>query len=371
MNFKLNNKSMARIKGTWLPFPMLLLLLVAGCKKIFELPAEKDYLSNSMSYGTKFYEPVLGRTTMFGDFNANNSTQPLTFSIVNARFGDGRPMTDLFKTKDVWVWTGAYDGKEKSLDEINSKRKKVSKPLFEVRSSGQLILWSSATDDLVAARKPDSSNLIQDRRFFDVKISNSGGEVIMKDMELRLWRERPYEPSTDLDPYKGTIARNPANPQDPTKRNYIRPSRLSNVIGKNSRKELVSNDNTKDVVVYIRPFSGGNGHSLRFKFLDKDSVAINPVKFNETKWDQLVHGFNRKTSAEYVQYDVAYPIPLVNIPTPYASGGRANINFAYSRLGFGGARQVATLGLDFSIYREGDWEIVFHFRTDNPKFEDE
>ncbi|MNV63872.1 hypothetical protein D3C71_1564900 [compost metagenome] len=134
---------------------------------------------------------------------------------------------------------------------------------------------------------------------------------------------------------------------------------------------MVSNDNTKDVVVYIRRFSGGNGRSLRFKFLDKDSVAINPMRFNETKWDKLVHGFDRKTTTEYVQYDVAYPIPLINITTPYATGGKANVDFSYSRLGFGGMREVGSLGLDFNIYREGDWEIVFHFRTDNPKFEDE
>ena len=363
MNFNFNNNRIV--------FLLLFISPLAGCKKIFEVPAEKEYISNKISYSAKLFEPVLGRTALMGTFSADNSTQPLTFSIANARYGDGRPMTDLFKPKEVWVWTGAYDGKEKSLEEINSKRRKEVHPLFEVRSSGQFILWSSATDDLVAARKADSTNLIQDRRFFDVKVSNSGGEVIIKDMELKFWRERPYEPSTDLNPYTGKVAPNPGDPRNPNKRDYIRPSRLSNIIGKNTRKALVTDDNTKDVVVYIRPFSGGNGHSLRFKFLNKDSVAMNPALFNETKWDLLVHGFNRKSTTEYVQYDVAYPIPLINISTPYANSGKANVNFVYSRLGFGGARETGTLGLDFSIYREGDWEIVFHFRNDNPKFEDE
>lgn len=369
MNFNQNKNNMNSPR-TKLLLLALLPILFSSCKKVFELPAEKEYISKNLNYGSKFFEPILGRTTVFGNFNADNSTQPLTFKIVNARFGDGRPMTDLFTTKEVWVWTGEYDGKEKSLEEINAKRKKETKPLLEVRTSGQFILWASATDDLVTARKADSSHLVQNRRFFDVKVSNTGGEVILKDLELRLWRERAYEPQTDVNPYTGAVARNPIDPFNPKGRDYIRPN-LSNVIGKVSRKALVSNDNIKDVVAYIRPFTGGNGHSLRFKFLNKDSVAINPALFNETKWDILVHGFNRVTTAEYVQYDVAYPIPLVNIPTIYASGGRANVNFSYSRIGFGGIRQTANIGLGFSIYREGDWEIVFHFKTDNPKFEDE
>ncbi|SMC87276.1 DUF5007 domain-containing protein [Pedobacter nyackensis] len=368
MSFNLNNNRNIQRKSKWLLFAVPFILSFSGCKKLFEVPGEKEYISNKISYGTKFFEPILGRTTLMGSFNADNSTQPLTFSIVNARYGDGRPITDFYKTKEVWVWTGAYDGKEKTLEEINSKRKKELRPLLEVRASGQLILWSSATDDLIPARKTDSTNLLQDRRYFDVKVSNIGGEVIIKDLEFRLWRERPYEPSNDFNPYTGKIAITPADFLDPiNKLNYIRPSRISNIIGKSTRKELVSND----VVVSIRPFSGGNGHSLRFRFLDKNAVVINPAKFNETKWDQLVHGFNRQTTDEYVQYDVAYPIPLINIPTSYASGGRANVNFSYSRLGFGGIRQVGSIGLDFSIYREGDWEIVFQFRNDNPKFEDE
>jgi len=368
MCFNHNIHRIFKRKGNWLLIALPFILSLPGCKKIFEVPAEKEYISNNISYGSKLYEPVLGRTALMGTFNADNSTQPLTFSIVNARFGDGQPMTDLFKTKEVWVWTAAYDGKEKSLEEINSKRKKELKPLFEVRSSGQLILWSSATDDLVEARKADSTNFPQNRRYFDVKVSNIGGTVIIKDLELKLWRERPYEPSSDFNPYTGKIAKNPVDFLDPfNKLDYIRPSRIANIIGKNTRKELTSGD----VAVYIRPFSGGNGHSLRFKFLNKDAVAINPAKFNETKWDQLVHGFNKEMTQEYVQYDVAYPIPLVNIATPYASGGKANVNFSYSRLGFGSARQIGTIGLDFGIYREGDWEIVFQFRNDNPKFEDE
>src|SRR5690606_16739691 len=114
-----------------------------------------------------------------------------------------------------------------------------------------------------------------------------------------------------------------------------------------------------------------NGHKLRFKFLDKDGQPIHPEDFNETRWDELLHGFNKEITAEYVQYDVAYPIPLTSISTPYTSGGQARVNFAYSRIGYGGTRVTATIGLDFKIFKKGDWEIVFHFRNDNPKFDNE
>src|SRR5690606_3336135 len=109
-----------------------------------------------------------------------------------------------------------------------------------------------------------------------------------------------------------------------------------------------------DVVVFIRRFDDGIG-KLRFRFEDTEGDPINPARFNQTKWDQLVHGFNRHTTSEYVEYDVAYPIPLVNIPTPYtnSSGSVARVNFNYSRRGFGGGVIVAEIGLDFNIYRPG------------------
>jgi hypothetical protein len=86
----------------------------------------------------------------------------------------------------------------------------------------------------------------------------------------------------------------------------------------------------------------------------------------------MIHGFNMQTTDEYVQWDVAYPIPLVEIPTSYARGGtRAHVELRYSRIGFGGFRAMSGFGLDFAIYRPGDWEIVFLFRNENPKFEND
>lgn len=350
---------------------MLALAAFSGCKKLYNLPDEKDFLSNNVNFSNKVLEPIIGRNNLIGGFNGDNSTAPLTFEIVNPRWGDGRPLTDIFQKVPTYAWTAPYTGLEKTLAEIEAKRKIEDHQLFEIRSSGEFILWASATNQLISPRPTDSTNFAQDTRFFDVKVKNSGGERLIKDFQIRPWRERPYEPSNDMNFYSGLPAPDPKFPLDPKLRDYIRPV-LSNVIGATSNKALVSNNDKKDVVVYIRPFTGGNGHSLRIRVLNKDSVEINPGFFNETVWDKMIHGFNLQKTEKYVQYDVAYPIPLVEIPTSYAPGGsRARVVLNYSRGAFGGGRTVAGIGLEFAIYKAGDWEIVFHFKNENPKFEDE
>jgi hypothetical protein len=367
----INHKQMRTYFKKEFIFFLFAIAVLSSCKKIFNLPNDKDYLSSNVNYSNKIFEPIIGRTTVIGGFNGDNSTQPIKFEIVNARFGDGRPVTDLFQKKSTYVWTAPYNGLEKSLAEIEAKRKLQEHPLFEVLPSGEFILWASSTNELIAPRPADSTNFPQDTRFFDLKITNTGGHTIIRDFQIRPFRERPYEPSDDFNIYSGGPAPHPKTPYNPLSRNYIRPF-LNNVIGATTDIPLESNDDKKDVVVYIRPFTGGTGNSLRFKFLNKDSVEMNPAFFNETVWDKIVHGFNFQKTLTYAQYDVAYPIPLVEIPTIYAPGGtRDHAEFRYSRIGFGGVRVVASFGIDFAIYRKGDWEIVFHFRKDNPKFENE
>ena len=349
------------------------LVLFSGCKKIFDLPDEKDYLSTKISYSQLAYEPILGRNTIFGGkFNSDNSSFPMKFEIINPRFGDGRDANELLTKRDVLVWTGEYTGREESIAEIEAKRKLESHPIVELRASGDVLVWNSANADILAPR--DSIIYPQDIRYFDVKVTNSGGTRIIKDLSIVPWRERPYWPDADFNIYNGR-----PNTEGPTSKTlvHIFPG-ISGMVGQSTNRELKLNDGANGVVyTYIRPVPNGPGNTIRFKFLNKDSAAINPANFNETKWDRLVHGFNRQMTNEYVQYDVAYPIPLAAIPTRYTSGGingsgeRAFVEFSYSRIGFGGQREIGRIWQDFQIYRKGDWEIVFHFKTVNPKFEDE
>src|SRR5690606_18851627 len=221
-------------------------IFVGGCEKVLDLPEEKEFISENINYGSRILEPIIGRNNLMGQFNSDNSSLPLRFEIVNARYGDGRPVTDLFEVRPTYVWTTAYDGDETSLEEIEAKRKLEDRPLFEVRESGQFILWASATDELIEPRPTDSSTLVQDIRHFDLRVSNSGGEVYLADFQLIPWRERPYFPDNDINPYTGDPAPDPADPLNPNKQDYIRP-RLSGVVGALSNNVLVSNNNQKDV----------------------------------------------------------------------------------------------------------------------------
>jgi hypothetical protein len=350
------------------------IVVFSGCTKIFDLPEEKDYFSTKASYTTKDFQPILGRTWVStGIFNADNSTFPMKFEIVNARYGDGRPADEIFTMKDVLVWTAEYTGRETSLAEIEAKRKVEKHPIIELRPSGDIIVWNSATSDILTPQ--DSVTYPQEILYFDVKATNTGGTRIFKDLSLNPFIERPYSPDNDINRFNGR-----PNTTTPGGKNLVHnfPS-ISGMVGESTNRELKVNDAANGVVyTYIRKFTGGTGNSLRFKFLNKDSVAINPRLFNETKWDELVHGFNRVITEEYVQYDVAYPIPVAPIPTKYTSGGidapsgnEAFVRFAYSRIGFGGRREVGILTQNFNIYEKGDWEIVFHFKTVNPKFDNE
>ncbi|SEM64309.1 protein of unknown function [bacterium A37T11] len=350
------------ILGVILPF--------SGCKKLYNLPEETLYLSPDISYTSQILEPVLGRMNILGSVSTNYSSLPITFEIKNPRYGNGKVYNDLFQVKPTYVWDAEYTGNETTLEEIESKRHLEDHPLFEVDNNGNFILWPSSNNELIEPRSIDGEDLTQNIRYFDLKISNSQGSKTIKDFQFLPWRERPYDPYTDIDPYTGELVPDPLDPSNPNKHDHITPS-LSNVVGEKSNEQLVINSEKRDVVVYIKPFEGGNGHNLRFKFLNTDSLPINPAQFNETKWDNIIHGFNKTITDKYVQYDVAYPIPLTNISTKYSSNGNASVNFSYSRLGYGGILSISNISLEFKIFHPGDWEIVFHFINDNPKFEDD
>lgn len=350
----------SRILSPKLIFLLASLLAAAGCKEWYPLPEDLDYLSGKANYTQKVFTPVLGRTTLYTNiFNADNSTIPMTFSIENVRLRDGTPSSDLEQVHPVLVWTQAYTGEETSLEEIESKRKLEDRKLWEVREkSGELALMSSAGSELVR-HQPDSGYL------FDVRFFNSGGERVIEDLELIPFRERPYEPS-DKDPITG-IQRKVWDPNIGDSLWYYVHPIVSGITGVETDLPLES----EDVRVYFR--RTGDGNTLRFRFLDTDSASINPALFDITRWDKLLHGFNRQMTDEYVQYDVAYPVPLIRMPTHYTTsdGSQAHVEFEYDRRGFGGFTEVGTLSLNFNIFQKGDWEIVFHFFYDDPKFQDE
>ncbi|TKC05144.1 DUF5007 domain-containing protein [Pedobacter frigoris] len=327
---------------------MMLLGLLGACKKF--LPTDRDTFNTQARFTQTIYKPVMGRTTVMGDnFDSQSSSLPLTFKIVNIRNSDGLSAPELIKPFDVLVWKKAYFGTEKSIAEIEAKRVIEKHPLFEIREhSGEFIMWAASNSSIIKAL-PDSGYT------FDVEVTNNGGRRYFNNMQLQPYRERKYEPNS-LDPTTGA-GTNAA----------IRPNVINNMKGEITSSNLSSND----VNVYFNRI--GDGNSITFRFLDTLSRPIDPAKFKLTDWPNLVHGFNMEKTSTYVKYDVAYPIPLVEIPTAYTTqdGRQARVKFSYDRLGFGGVKEVAEMSFNFSIYEKGAWEIVFWFNRDNPKFSNE
>ncbi|GAB3929091.1 DUF5007 domain-containing protein [Mucilaginibacter myungsuensis] len=364
---------------------MATVFVASGCRKLYNLTDEKEYLSTQADYTRKTFDPILGRTNLYTNiFQPNGSSMPMKFEIRNPRFGDGRNASDMLAVKPTLVWQSEYTGLETSLAEIEAKRKLENHPMLELRPSGDLIFWYTATRDII--RPKDSISYPQNVRYIDVKISNSGGTRVIQNLTIEPRIDVPYEPADDYNQITGKP--NTTTPGGRT-RIFNYPSGLTGFKGESTNQPMDDPRNAAKglVYVYIRKFDPDpNGHTLRFKFLNRDSLPINPGKFNQTKWIQQVHGFNAAgtalgytQTAEYVEYNVAYPIPLARIPTKYTTGGptnysggdRAHVEFSYSRIGFGNVRETATLSQDFKIFEKGNWEIVFHFKTVNPKFDND
>lgn len=369
----------------------------AGCRKLYNLPDEKQYLSTNADYTIKSFDQrsvILGRTNILGGgniFNPDNSTFPITFTITNPRFGDGRDASDMLAVKPTLVWTKEYTGKETSLAEIEAKRHLENHPMLETRGNGDIVLWYTANKNNI--KPADSLVYPQDQRFFDVKITNTGGSRTIRNLSITPGIDQPYNPNPDYNTITGKP--NTTTPGGHTLV-YSFPDQIFGIRGETTNQYMTDphNQNTGLVYLYIRKFTdqpgdtvntAAVGHRLRIKVLDKDSVAIDPAKWNTTKWQDQIHGFKKDgtpggdVTHKYVEYNVAYPIPLAVIPTKFTSGGVANqgggqyaqINLTYTRLGYGAVTEVGRITQNFQIWEKGDWEIVFHFKTVNPKFEND
>lgn len=326
---------------------LILSAAVFSCSKY--LPEDRDSIADNSSYTQDVFSPILGRSTLYNSFNAGSSTQPLNFKIINPRTIAGEPAPELTDVFPVQVWKKAYTGEEKSLEEITEKRAIENHHLFEIRPhSGQLLMWPEAKSTFIRSQ-PDSGYV------FDIEMSNSGGRRYFRNMRLKPFREVPYEPS-NLDPITGQATHT-----------GLSATTIENIYGEHTNQLLFFTD----IVVYFHKV--GDGNSLTFQFLDTLQNPIDPHKFALTEWETLVHGFDMELTKTSVKYQVAYPIPLTNLRTRYTTtdGLRAHTIFSWARQGFGDNRIVASLGLDFSIFEKGDWEIKFWFMKDNPKFIDD
>src|SRR5690606_10758986 len=344
------NTSMTKIKrGVW---AFLILGAFASCMDEF-LPESLDAFDPEANFTERIYRPQLGRSSlMSNNFSGGNSTLPFTFEITSIKRFDGSDAPELTEYFPVKVWTTPYLGTETSLQEIEEKRTIEYRPLFQVRKhSGEFMMWANANSSFVRC-SPDSSYL------FDVLATNSGGYAYTSRMRLIPTREVEYEPNNvDLETGLET-------------EEYVHPTLMSRVLSSNTGFMLLP----EQVKVYFRQNEENEAEekTLTFRFYTEDYKPINPAKFNLTNWRNLIHGFNMMQTDEYVRYNVAYPIPLLNAASRYTNieGDRARVRFAYDRVGLSGYREQSFMEFDFAIFKEGHWEIIFVFDGNGPLFTD-
>ncbi len=332
----------------------LVVFITTGCQKFF--PEDRESISGESLFIETTFEPVLGRTTLYTKIfsNPNQGTSyPVEFKIVNLRKFNGDPAPELTDIFPVQVWNKAYTGEEKSLQEIEDKRGYENRPLLEVRKhSGDVVLWSEARSAFVSPQ-PDSGYV------FDIELANTGGRRYFRNMRLKPFRERAFEPTT-IDAITGQSVNT-----------RISPTFFRDITGNKTNEPMSAGD----VHVFIRraAIPSATGNTLKFMFLDTLFKPMNPQLFDETDWDNLVHGFNKTFTDTSVVYNMAYPIPAMTLPTRFTTfdGTKASVEFKFSRLAFGNLRREGIIGLNFAIFEKGDWEIVFAFTRDNPKFEND
>ncbi|TXH22615.1 MAG: DUF5007 domain-containing protein [Chitinophagaceae bacterium] len=327
-------------------------MFTSSCTK---LPEARENIDIYSEIAQVVYQPTMGRNTVIPSaFSQQGTSYPATFKILNIRRRNGDDAPELRTVLPVKVWKAAYTGFEKSIEEIENKREIQNRPVFEIgKHSGDLFMWSTANSNFIRSL-PDSGYL------FDIEVSNSGGRRYFQNRVLQPFREVPYVPS-NINSYTG-MQNSP----------YVSPNGGMYMVADTSIAGVGSvNLSNGDVNISFNKIVGSNQNKLTFRFLNNRNEFINPDKFNDTDWKNLIHGFNMVKNAEGVTYDVAYPIPLAAINTVYTTGGGtlAKTVFRYQRLGFGNRIENNYLGLNFAIYEPGNWEIIIRFNRYNPKFD--
>ena len=327
-------------------------MLATSCTK---LPEARENIDIYSEIPQVLYQPIMGRNTVIPSaFSQQGTSYPATFKILNVRRRNGDDAPELRTVLPVKVWKEAYTGLEKSVAEIEAKREIQNRPVFEIgKHSGDLFMWSTANSNFIRSL-PDSGYL------FDIEVSNSGGRRYFQNRILQPTREIPYFPS-NINTYTG-MQTSP----------YVHPNGGIYMAADTSIAGVGGVTlGSSDVNISFNKIAGAVGNKLTFRFLNNRNEFINPDKFSDTEWGNLVHGFNMTKTPQGITFDVAYPIPLAGINTKYTSGAGsfANAIFRYQRVGFGNRIENNYLGLNFAIYEPGNWEIIIHFSRYNPKFD--
>lgn len=152
------------------PFMMLSVLLAASCKK----ENKEGFLSPAIKYPNTSINASVGASLIqSGAMSTDESTKPLEFSIDAIRYPDGTLATKVMDYKvETYFWNAEYTSKEKTNQELDAKRVKVTRPAIDINpENGNILIYPESTDSL---------KLTKGKYIIDVKVKNKAEERIIK-----------------------------------------------------------------------------------------------------------------------------------------------------------------------------------------------
>lgn len=144
---------------------------------VFAISCTKDndngFLSPALKYTNPSIKVAVGASLIqSGAMVTDESTKPLVFTIEAIRTADGKLAEGVMNYKvDTYFWDAEYTGKEKTVQELDTKRKKVNRPAIDINpENGNIVIYPEASDTL---------QLPKGKYTIDVRVKNSSGEMLI------------------------------------------------------------------------------------------------------------------------------------------------------------------------------------------------
>ncbi|WP_109699508.1 DUF5007 domain-containing protein [Chitinophaga deserti] len=284
-----------------------------GCRKV---EVQDGYFGNNIRYKDKIMTLETGRDAMKGDLLLDRSTGPISVELAAIRKWNGQPAPEMLQQVDAVEWIDEFTGQEKTLEELEKKKRKVKRPVFEI----------SKNDGRIIFRK-ESYTMDSCTYFIDVKVSNSAGtRIIQNALEVKVVKGNDYEYRDD---YAWIVC--------------------ADYDWDNCSPYFDSINIQFQKVEYM-----GEGNTLTFQFLAPDGTVINPKLFPEgskqkgKRLEDFTFGYRKFD--DRLEYDVAYPFNTQDREFEWwVPGATFGKNDHYDM--FAAVR--------FKFFRPGNWKVTW------------
>lgn len=122
--------------------------LFFACRKV---DVQDGYFGQNIRYKDKIMVLETGRDIFKGDLILDRSTLPIKVELADIRRWDGKPAPEMLQQVDAVEWIDEFTGQEKTLEELNAKKKIVKRPVFEINPSDGRIKFRKESYDMDSA----------------------------------------------------------------------------------------------------------------------------------------------------------------------------------------------------------------------------